>query len=212
MPEFLTDPDWLAFILTAILAFVGLVRWLWTRRKRESRQRTAPEVLRNFLRKSPVGRTMFYSGLAFMVLGLILRLDFPGIIGLFLVLASGAYAVFFILLRVMHAVVLRESRQQQQQQQIPTNPTTPDRAPIDSIEQTHATPTDVPETVSASSNPVIGETVGLESGARITVHSYESPVPPPLYTQPDSGYEFAAIDVEGYAGPNSENYLDEGRS
>jgi hypothetical protein len=65
------------------------------------------------------------------------------------------------------------------------------------------------EPVSASSNPTIGETVSLESsGAKITVHGYESPVSPPSWFQNLSpGHELLAIDVEAYAGSNPEDYL-----
>ena len=76
---------------------------------------------------------------------------------------------------------------------------------------TAATPTEtpaMPASVSASSNPVLIETVSLESGARITVRGYESPVlPPSWFQQLSPGHELLAIDVEAYAGSNPEDYL-----
>jgi uncharacterized protein DUF4352 len=50
----------------------------------------------------------------------------------------------------------------------------------------------------------------MESGARLTVHSYEVPVPVPAWYQQQltPGYELSAIDVEAYAGSNPEDYLD----
>ncbi len=66
----------------------------------------------------------------------------------------------------------------------------------------------MPASLSAGSNPVLGETVRLKSGARITVHGYESPVLPPSWAQQLSpGHELLAIDAEAYAGLNLEDYL-----
>ncbi len=83
---------------------------------------------------------------------------------------------------------------------------------LEKVRSAADTPT-IPEPVSASSNPTIGETVSLESGAKITVHSYEAPVPLLWWLQqlkpedqrlkPD--HELSAIDVEAYAGSNPEN-------
>lgn len=70
------------------------------------------------------------------------------------------------------------------------------------------TPTNYAER-STVPTPVIGETVSMESGARLTVHSYETPAPlPSWYQQLKPGYELSAIDVEAYAGSNPEGHLD----
>ncbi len=56
---------------------------------------------------------------------------------------------------------------------------------------------------SANSDLNVGDTASTKSGNKLTVYSYESPIPPPdEYTKPEPGKEFAAIDVEGCATPS----------
>ncbi len=47
----------------------------------------------------------------------------------------------------------------------------------------------------------------MSNGAWITLHAYESPVPPPSYVKLESGYELFAIEVEAYSGPKPGDYL-----
>ncbi len=56
---------------------------------------------------------------------------------------------------------------------------------------------------SSKSDLNVGDTASTKSANKLTVYSYESPIPPPdEYTKPDPGKEFAAIDVEGCATPS----------
>ena len=60
------------------------------------------------------------------------------------------------------------------------------------------------KTTSANPDLGIGDTSITASDNKLTVHSYESPIPPPDdYTKPDPGKAFAAIDVEGCANPDT---------
>ncbi len=64
----------------------------------------------------------------------------------------------------------------------------------------------------ASTNPnrlVLGDAASIADGGWLTVHSYESPVSAPSSKKhSEPGHEFSAIEVEGYAGENIEDYLD----
>jgi hypothetical protein len=60
---------------------------------------------------------------------------------------------------------------------------------------------------SSTRNHLVGETAITMSGDRLTVHSYESPVAPLPYMQPEEDYEFVALDVEWCTSPNSRTTL-----
>jgi hypothetical protein len=49
----------------------------------------------------------------------------------------------------------------------------------------------------------VGDTAILNTGDRLTLHSYKSPVPPPGYKKPKAGYEFSVLDVEVCASSDS---------
>ncbi len=72
-----------------------------------------------------------------------------------------------------------------------------------------ATPTDRPTTptTSASSGSAVGDTLTVESGISLTVLSYESPIPPPSFVQPDPDHDFSAVEVEWCAEPNYNGYI-----
>ena len=53
----------------------------------------------------------------------------------------------------------------------------------------------------------VGETATTtEAGNRLTVHSYESPLPPAESSRPEPGFEFSAVEAEGCASQATENY------
>lgn len=67
-------------------------------------------------------------------------------------------------------------------------------------------PSTASKSASATQNPIVGDTVTIEEGARVTVHSCLSPVSPNSNKQLAPDFEFSAIEVEGCAGPNQENF------
>lgn len=53
----------------------------------------------------------------------------------------------------------------------------------------------------------VGETATTtEAGNRLTVRFYESPLPPAGSSRPEPGFEFSAIEAEGCASRDTENY------
>lgn len=148
-----------------------------------------------------VPRFLFLIRIGSMFLGFVLPSDGMGSGGLFLVAASGLYALIF-----------REPRQREVQQHAVAPHDVSEFAPS----QTRASNTRAPRVTPApdtSANPIynVGYTLSLESGGSLTVRSFESPVPTPEYMEPDSGKEYSAIEVEWCAGPSREEELEDVR-
>lgn len=81
-----------------------------------------------------------------------------------------------------------------------TEKTTPPEETTEAVE----TPTETAEApIEASPDLLVGDTAVTAAGNEITVHSYEY-VPPSDIWQPEPGFRFAAIDVEGCAAPDLE--------
>jgi hypothetical protein len=64
-----------------------------------------------------------------------------------------------------------------------------------------------PRVASAPTSLVLGDTEATDLGNELTVLSYEQPLPTEQYFEPEPGFEYAAIDVEGCAGSGSETSL-----
>jgi hypothetical protein len=87
-----------------------------------------------------------------------------------------------------------------------------DATPTDRAERsTVAPPTETP-TTSVSSDPTVGDTLTVESGINVTVLSYESPMPPPPFAQPDPDHEFSAVEVEWCADPSYEGQINKAQT
>jgi hypothetical protein len=83
-----------------------------------------------------------------------------------------------------------------------------DAVPKEAVQASATPETSVKPSAPVTGSPAkrgyaVGDTVTLSTGDTLTLHSYESPVPPPGHKKQKTGYEFLVIDVEVCASSNS---------
>lgn len=185
--------DVIAGVIVALVGGVGavLIRW-WSKSGSSSGR-----LLRRVAEGRSVAKALFLGGIVCMFLGFVLPSDSLGSGGLFLAMVGSLYAVVGAVYSLLQGV--RSGSTQRLPDPPPASP-----APVRRVPET--TPTSsVPARETVGTNPAVGDTITAESGATVTLHAYESPMPPPDFAEPDPGHYFVAIDATWCASPESEH-------